>query len=209
MKKVLVVLLMSAMIISMAACGSENNDAVSGQNSQSSSIGDPSDSSSENESMEDVDSQNENNAAADGEAQEENQPEENSTEGSAEADVSTPGSHILVAYFSRVGNTDWEDGVDAVSSASLNVRDGEFFGNAQLLAQMAQQATGGDLFLIQTEKTYPSDYRETTDVAAAEQEENACPALSSHVKNMEQYDTIVLIYPNWLAYPNLIQCTQA
>ena len=197
MKKVLAVFLMSVMVISMTACGSGINDGASDQNSQSSSIGDPSGSSSEKESMEDVDSQDENNVAADGEAQEENQPEENSTEGSAEVDVSTPGSHILVAYFSRVGNTDWEDGVDAVSSASLNVRDGEFFGNAQLLAQMAQQATGGDLFLIQTEETYPSDYRETTDAAKVEQNENARPALSSHVENMDQYDTVVLIYPNW------------
>ena len=106
-------------------------------------------------------------------------------------------SNILVAYFSRVGNTVWEDGVDAVTSASLNVVDGEFAGNAQLLAQMAQEVTGGDLFLIQTVDTYPSDYRETTNVASVEQRDNARPELSSHVDNMEQYDTIVLIYPNW------------
>ena len=107
------------------------------------------------------------------------------------------GSNILVAYFSRVGNTVWEDGVDAVTSATLNVVDGEFAGNAQLLAGMAQQATGGDLFLIQTVDTYPSDYRATTDQATVEQRENARPALASHVENMDQYDTIVLIYPNW------------
>ena len=106
-------------------------------------------------------------------------------------------SNILVAYFSRVGNTVWEDDVDAVTSASLNVVNGEYEGNAQILAQMAQEVTGGDLFLIQTENTYPSDYRKTTDVAADEQNNNARPALSSHVENMEQYDTIVLIYPNW------------
>ena len=110
---------------------------------------------------------------------------------------STSGSNILVAYFSRVGNTVWEDGVDAVTSASLNVVNGEYAGNAQIIAQMAQEVTGGDLFLIQTENTYPSDYRKTTDVAADEQNNNARPALSSHVENMEQYDTIVLIYPNW------------
>lgn len=62
---------------------------------------------------------------------------------------------------------------------------------------MAQEATGGDLFLIQCEDTYPSDYRETTDVAADEQKDNARPALASHVENMDSYDTIVLIYPNW------------
>ena len=104
---------------------------------------------------------------------------------------------VLVAYFSRMGNTVWEDGVDAVTSASLNTIDGDFYGNAQLLAGYAQQFTGGDLFLIETEQTYPSDYRETTDAAKVEQNENARPALSSHVENMAQYDTVVLIYPNW------------
>lgn len=107
------------------------------------------------------------------------------------------GNNILVAYFSRVGNTVWEDGVDAVTSATLNVVDGEFAGNAQLLAGMAQQATGGDLFLIQTVDTYPSDYRDTTGKAWDEQSKDARPALASHVENMDQYDTIVLIYPNW------------
>ena len=104
---------------------------------------------------------------------------------------------ILIAYFSRVGNTNWESGVDAVASASLNVENGDFVGNAEILAKMAQQATGGDLFLIQTANTYPSDYRQTTDKAKEEQNNNARPALSSHVNNMDAYDTIILIYPNW------------
>ena len=95
------------------------------------------------------------------------------------------GSNILVAYFSRVGNTVWDDDVDAVTSASLNVENDEFVGNAEYLARMAQEATGGDLFLIQTEETYPSDYRETTNVASVEQADNARPALTSHVENMD------------------------
>ena len=37
---------------------------------------------------------------------------------------------------------------------------------------------------------------------------NVHPALSSHVENMSQYDVILLGYPTWLAYHNLIQCTQ-
>ena len=115
-------------------------------------------------------------------------PSENSTEKK---------NTILVAYFSRVGNTEWENGVDAVASASLNIENGEYVGNAEILAKMVQEATGGDLFLIQTEKTYPSDYRETTDEAKAEQNNDARPALSSHVENMDKYDTIILIYPNW------------
>lgn len=107
-------------------------------------------------------------------------------------------SHILVAYFSRSGNTVWEEDVDAVASASINVQaDGTFAGNAELLAQMAQQTSGGDLFLIKTVETYPSDYREATDQAKVEQNNDARPALASHVENMDGYDTVILIYPNW------------
>ena len=182
MKRIFTVILTGIIIFSMTACGSGDNDGTSLQNQSSSSIDNPSDSSVENSS-----------------AQAENAGLQNDigSQESAEDGDSEQGSHILVAYFSRVGNTVWEDGVDAVTSASLNVENGEFVGNAEYLARMAQEATGGDLFLIQTEETYPSDYRETTNVASAEQSDNARPALSSHVENMDQYDTIVLIYPNW------------
>lgn len=107
------------------------------------------------------------------------------------------GSNILVAYFSRVGNTVFEDGVDVVASASLNLENGEFVGNAEYLAKMAQEITGGDLFLIKTEDTYPSAYRDTTDAAKEEQNAGSRPALTSHVENMDQYDAVVLIYPCW------------
>lgn len=33
--------------------------------------------------------------------------------------------------------------------------------------------------------------------AAEEQDENARPALATHIENLEQYDTILLGYPNW------------
>lgn len=45
-------------------------------------------------------------------------------------------NHILIAWFSRVGNTDFSDDVDAVSSASLNLQDGELLGNTELIANM-------------------------------------------------------------------------
>ncbi|MCH5344020.1 MAG: NAD(P)H-dependent oxidoreductase [Acetatifactor sp.] len=158
----------------MTACGNENNNGISQQNQPNSSTTDTLDSSAGSSNVRD----------------------EGGTKPASENE-DVQGSNILVAYFSRVGNTVWEDGVDAVTSASLTVEDGEFVGNAEYLARMAQEATGGDLFLIQTEETYPSDYRKTTNVASDEQADNARPALASHVENMDQYDTIVLIYPNW------------
>lgn len=103
----------------------------------------------------------------------------------------------LVVYFSRVGNTAFDGDVDVVSSASLNMENGELAGNAQLLAGMIASETGGDLFMIQTEAPYPTDYRQTTDVAMDEQRANARPALVTQVENFESYRTIFLVYPNW------------
>ena len=75
---------------------------------------------------------------------------------SEDAPSETPaasGSNILVVWFSRVGVTPFEDGVDAESSASINVRDGRLVGNMQYLAEFIAEETGGDLFQIITEKS--------------------------------------------------------
>ena len=112
------------------------------------------------------------------------------------ADEPESGSNILIAYFSRVGNMNYEEGVDATTSASVNLDDG-LAGNAELLAHMAQEVTGGDLFFIETVDKYPAQYRATTDQAKTEQNDNTRPELASHVDNMDAYDTVILVYPNW------------
>ena len=70
-------------------------------------------------------------------------------------------------------------------------------GNCGVAAGMIQEATGGDLFQIITTAKYPSAYSETTDRAAEEQDADARPELATHVENMDAYDTIFLVYPNW------------
>ena len=106
-------------------------------------------------------------------------------------------SNILIAYFSRVGNMNFDENIDAVTSASVNMDGSNVSGNAQLLAEMAQKVTDGDLFFIETVEKYPAEYRGTTDQAKTEQNEDARPELSSYVENMDAYDTVILIYPNW------------
>ena len=107
------------------------------------------------------------------------------------------GSHILVAYFSRMGNMGFDENVDATTSASVNLVDGEYIGNAHLLAQMAQNVTGGDLFFIETVEKYPAGYRDTTNLASDEKSADTRPELAAHVDNMDDYDIVVQIYPNW------------
>ena len=121
-------------------------------------------------------------------------------------------SHILIAYFTWADNTVIEDadasiqsaldhysnmgdsasGVDATASASLLVP-----GNTAVMASFIQQHVGGDLFSIQVEEPYPSNYDDCLDRAADELDAEAHPALKTHVENMEQYDVVFLGMPNW------------
>ena len=102
---------------------------------------------------------------------------------------------ILIAYFTAAENS----GVDAVASASYTTLDGEAVGRVQALAERIQQNVGGDLFSIRTSVVDPADGGELIDYAAQEQEENARPELTTHIENLDGYDTIFIGYPNWWA----------
>ena len=109
-----------------------------------------------------------------------------------------PAGKTLVAYFSRSGNTAVPAGTDAVSSASLRFGDGgETTGNAGQIARWIADETGGDLFLIQTEYTYPLDYRQTVRVGEGQDRDGYRPGLASHIADMARYDTVCLVYPIW------------
>ncbi len=106
------------------------------------------------------------------------------------------GKKILTVYFSRVGNTNFPKGVDAVSGASVILDGEEIFGNAQMIALMANDAVGGDLFALQTEKIYPASYSETTQVAKQEFAANELPPLKN-LPATENYDAVILVHPLW------------
>lgn len=107
-------------------------------------------------------------------------------------DAASGGSHILIAYFTAAENS----GVDAIASASYTTIDGQAVGRVRAVADMIQENVGGDLFSIRTSVVYPTDGEELIDYAAQEQDENARPELTSHIENLDQYDTIFIGYPN-------------
>ncbi len=80
--------------------------------------------------------------------------------------------HTLIAYFSWSGNT-------------------------EQVAQLIQQATGGDLFEIAPATPYTDDYDQLLDIARQEQSEGARPELADQVENWDSYDTVFVGYPNW------------
>lgn len=72
-------------------------------------------------------------------------------------------------------------------------------GNTRRLANRIQALTRADIFEIQLVNPYPDNYSALLDRAQEEQRTQARPTLRGNVENMEQYDTIILGYPNWWA----------
>lgn len=95
-------------------------------------------------------------------------------------------SNILIAYYSRAGQ-------NYVGGSIENLP----VGNAEVIAKMAAEKTGGDLFKIDTVKSYSADYHACTDEAQEEKQSNARPELKEHLDDIEAYDTVILVYPNW------------
>lgn len=112
---------------------------------------------------------------------------------SASAPASEKGGKVLVTYFT------WPepDGVDASSGASRIIADGKLYGNTEYVARLIAEAAGGDLFAIETEKKYPSPHKPLIDEAKREQQANERPRLTTHIKNLKEYDVVFVGYPNW------------
>ena len=102
----------------------------------------------------------------------------------------TPGNgKVLVAYFSRANHV--PDGTDAVSGATNKAR------NTQTVAMEIARLTGGDLFEIVPERDYPVSHSECSQIALQEYEDDARPALRTHVEDMSGYDIIYIGFPIW------------
>ena len=84
---------------------------------------------------------------------------------------------ILVAYFSRTGNT---------KETALQI----------------QRNTGGEIFEIQPVSPYPDDYNKAVDQAKKELESDYRPPLKTKVSNPESYDIIFIGYPIWWGTTN-------
>lgn len=88
----------------------------------------------------------------------------------------------LVAFFSRTGE----------NYAVGYIRKG----NTHIIAEMIADATGADMFHIETVNLYPSDYRQCVETVRHERQSNARPAVKGDI-HTEDYDIIYLGYPNW------------
>lgn len=72
-------------------------------------------------------------------------------------------------------------------------------GNTRGIAEEIQAQTGADLFEITLENPYSSSYNTVLDQSQHDQNIQARPEITEHIDNMEEYDTILIGYPNWWA----------
>jgi len=103
---------------------------------------------------------------------------------------------ILIAYFSRAGN-------NYVGGSIVNLP----VGNTETAANMIGQLTGGRLFKIDPIKKYSNDYTACTEEAQKELRANARPELSEYLDDMQEFDTVILGYPNYWGTMPMPVCT--
>lgn len=194
MKKATTLFLSALLALSMAACGSDDQEretdtlAESPNPESEESSGEPEGGS---EGTEDADGEP---GEAGGESAESG-AEAAAGAGDGAESAAGDGENILVAYFSVMET----DGVDTVAGASRVAVDGEVLGNNQYIAQIIQRETGGDLFSIETVQEYPTTHEPLLDFAYEEKADNARPELATKIENLDDYDVIFLGFPNWNA----------
>ena len=105
---------------------------------------------------------------------------------------------ILIAWFSRWGNTNYASDVDASTGASIIVDKGTRRGTTEVVARYIQTAVGGDLHLIETTASYPTEFDDVRDQNHAEQAAGTLPSLKNRIENMNQYDVVFIGYPVWI-----------
>ena len=100
----------------------------------------------------------------------------------------------LIIYYSRVGENYVNGGVKVLSK-----------GNTEIVAEYIRNAIGGDLFEVETVKTYDEDYYKCIDDAKAELKNDARPELKKYLEDISEYDNIVVAGPCWWGnYPMAI-----
>ena len=85
---------------------------------------------------------------------------------------STQKTNILVAYFSHSGNT-------------------------RAVANQICESVGGDIFEIEPENLYPTNYNAAVKQAKQELESGYKPKLKTKVEDMELYNVVFVGYPIW------------
>lgn len=93
----------------------------------------------------------------------------------------------LIAFYSRRGENYVNGGIKFLERGN----------NELIVDQLKKYLPEADVFRIDTVKKYADDYMVCIEEAKQELREKARPELTDSVKDFDQYDTVILGYPNW------------
>lgn len=105
-------------------------------------------------------------------------------------------SKTLVAFFSWAYNAEEFDpddyDVDATGQASVYAP-----GDVGIIAHYIEEQVPSDEFIITQDYLYSADYNVCIVEHHDQRDRGEIPELTSHIENLEDYDTIFLGFPNW------------
>ena len=107
------------------------------------------------------------------------------------------------------GNTETPTDPDQPGETPILVAYFSWSGTTQRMAQEIAAQTGADIFRIEPVTPYPTEYTPCTEVAKAEKEANARPAISRKAEKWSEYDTVLIGCPVWWWTTPMIICTFA
>ena len=92
----------------------------------------------------------------------------------------------LIAYFSRADENYFGGAMRYVK-----------VGNTEIVANIMKDLTGADMFKINMKDPYSPVYMTCIDEAKRDLREDRRPELTDYLESIDQYDTIILAYPNY------------
>lgn len=92
----------------------------------------------------------------------------------------------LIIYYSRKGENYVNGSIKSLAK-----------GNTEIVAEFIRKAVGGDLFEVDTVKTYAADYNTCIEEAKKELHEQARPELKKYMDSIDEYDNVFVCGPCW------------
>lgn len=94
---------------------------------------------------------------------------------------------ILIAYYSRRGENWWNGSVRNIATGNTEV----------VVEKIMDLLPEADVFQIDTVEPYSVDYYKCIEEAKAELRAQARPEVKDIMDSIDEYDTVILGYPNW------------
>lgn len=70
-------------------------------------------------------------------------------------------------------------------------------GNGEIIVDIIRQYCDSDIFKIEPVEGYPYDYHQCTARAKFELQKQIYPKITNYIHRFEDYDRVILVYPNW------------